>query len=121
MNDELNEVEVVYSPVAGQVISVVLKCDSLLTTGAIQQEDVLCTVRDAILQSKLLNEITSLQLAEISVGIWGRKVCLDDEVKAGDRIEIYRDLKIDPKEARRLRYQKQGPVRSRHRPGYKGL
>lgn len=119
MNDKNNKIEVVYSPVAGQVMSVILNFNSL-AMGLTQQEDVLCTVRDAILQSKLLKDISSSELAELPVGIWGHQVSLDDRVMTGDRIEIYRELKIDPKEARRLRYQKQGPVQSRHRPGYKG-
>ncbi|MBA2711700.1 MAG: RnfH family protein [Tatlockia sp.] len=37
------------------------------------------------------------------VGIFSKPVTLDRIVKSGDRIEIYRPLKIDPKEKRRQR------------------
>ncbi len=41
-----------------------------------------------------------------SVGIWGRITALDAPVRDGDRIELYRPLTVDPKEARRLRYKR---------------
>jgi uncharacterized protein len=37
------------------------------------------------------------------VGIWGRICSTDTLLRDGDRVEIYRPLLIDPKEARRLR------------------
>ena len=37
------------------------------------------------------------------IGVFSRKVTWDYELEAGDRVEIYRPLTIDPKEARRLR------------------
>jgi putative ubiquitin-RnfH superfamily antitoxin RatB of RatAB toxin-antitoxin module len=43
-------------------------------------------------------------LADAShIGIYGRVVARETPVKEGDRIEIYRPLIADPKEARRLR------------------
>lgn len=48
------------------------------------------------------------------VGIFGRITDADEILKPGDRIELYRPLRADPKEARRLR----GPLRrERHRAG----
>jgi putative ubiquitin-RnfH superfamily antitoxin RatB of RatAB toxin-antitoxin module len=41
--------------------------------------------------------------AEQPVGIWGRRVALDAQLADGDRVEIYRPLRADPKEARRQR------------------
>lgn len=41
--------------------------------------------------------------AEGNVGIFGRAVALDAPLADGDRVEIYRALAIDPKEARRRR------------------
>jgi putative ubiquitin-RnfH superfamily antitoxin RatB of RatAB toxin-antitoxin module len=38
---------------------------------------------------------------ELSVGIWGHEVDRDRVLKDGDRVEIYRPLELDPKEARR--------------------
>ena len=45
--------------------------------------------------------------AEGPVGIWGRAVDPDAPVVAGDRIEIYRPLPVDAKEARRRRAAEQ--------------
>ncbi|MCO5111395.1 MAG: RnfH family protein [Burkholderiaceae bacterium] len=56
-------------------------------------------------------------------GVWGRVVGLDWVLRAGDRVEMYRPLTVDPKTARRQRFARQG-VRatglfSRQRPGGK--
>jgi hypothetical protein len=40
------------------------------------------------------------------VGIFGRRVAADAPVADGDRVEIYRSLVNDPKEARRRRARK---------------
>ena len=45
-------------------------------------------------------------------GIWGRKVTWAQPVADGDRIELYRDLKVDPKVARRQRFKRQGKGRT---------
>ena len=37
------------------------------------------------------------------IGIFGKRVTLDTRLANGDRIEIYRPLSTDPKEARRRR------------------
>ncbi len=42
-----------------------------------------------------------------SIGIFGRVVGPDSPLRDGDRIELYRPLKIDPKQARRRRAEKQ--------------
>lgn len=61
------------------------------------------TVRDALLASGL-----DLDWATHAVGIWGQPAALEDPVRDGDRVEVYRALRVDPKEARRLRYRAQG-------------
>ena len=40
---------------------------------------------------------------EIEMGIFSKKCLATDVLRAGDRVEIYRPLLIDPKEARRLK------------------
>lgn len=40
------------------------------------------------------------------VGVFGKRVPLDHRLADGDRVEIYRPLAIDPKEARRRRAAK---------------
>ncbi|CAM3662398.1 RnfH family protein [Roseateles saccharophilus] len=54
---------------------------------------------------------------ELRVGIWGRVRRLDTPLRERDRVEVYRPLTVDPKEARRLRYARRGErIVSRHRP-----
>ncbi len=54
---------------------------------------------------------------ELRVGIWGRARPLATPLRERDRIEVYRPLTVDPKEARRQRYAKRGErIVSRHRP-----
>jgi putative ubiquitin-RnfH superfamily antitoxin RatB of RatAB toxin-antitoxin module len=45
-------------------------------------------------------------------GIWGRKVLWTQPLQEGDRIELYRPLKVDPKVARRQRFKRQGKGRT---------
>lgn len=56
-------------------------------------------------------------LDHLRLGIWGRVRSLDAPLRDRDRIEVYRELTVDPKEARRLRYANRGErIVSRHRP-----
>lgn len=58
-----------------------------------------------------------LALGPLRVGVWGRLRPLDSLLRQGDRIEVYRALTVDPKEARRQRYRATGRrIVSRHRP-----
>jgi len=61
------------------------------------------TVDAAIKASGLLERFPEIALSEINAGIFGVVCKLDQLVKEGDRIEIYRPLRHDPKEARRQR------------------
>jgi putative ubiquitin-RnfH superfamily antitoxin RatB of RatAB toxin-antitoxin module len=61
------------------------------------------TVAQAIELSGLAAKYPQLTLGRDNVGIYGRRVELSDWVRDGDRIEIYRPLIADPKEARRTR------------------
>ncbi|MBX9963746.1 MAG: RnfH family protein [Burkholderiales bacterium] len=61
------------------------------------------TVRDAIERSGLLAACPELEGPDLMVGIWNRRSTLDAAVHADDRVEIYRPLTADPKEARRRR------------------
>ncbi len=59
------------------------------------------TVRQAIERSGLLLQIPDIDLARSSVGVFGKFVPLDTLLRDGDRVEIYRPLIADPKDARR--------------------
>ncbi len=66
------------------------------------------TVKVAILASGVFVRFPELAAQMPEVGIWGRKVGPDAQVKDGDRIELYRNLRVDPKVARRERFNSQG-------------
>ncbi len=61
------------------------------------------TVEAAIKASGLLERFPEIASSELNAGIFGVVCTLDQSVKEGDRIEIYRPLLHDPKEARRQR------------------
>jgi putative ubiquitin-RnfH superfamily antitoxin RatB of RatAB toxin-antitoxin module len=56
------------------------------------------TLRDAIIAARL-----PLKKQSQAFGIFGRRARLDQPLADGDRVEIYRALAMDPKEARRRR------------------
>ncbi len=62
-----------------------------------------CTVEKAILQINLLAQYPEIDLLQHKVGIFGKMVPLNLQVQAGDRVEIYRPLLVDPKQARKQR------------------
>lgn len=64
------------------------------------------TVEEAIRASGLLELRSEIDLQKNKVGIYSRPVKLSDQVKEGDRVEIYRPLITDPKELRRQRAEK---------------
>jgi len=57
----------------------------------------------------------------LSPSLWGRKVGWSTALRDGDRLELCRDLRVDPKVARRERFSKQGARRAglfaKKRPG----
>ncbi|MBX3620294.1 MAG: RnfH family protein [Rhizobacter sp.] len=86
-------IELAYSPGPRQV-----ECQSLsLAPGS--------TVGDAIVQSGLLGRHAELALDSLVVGVWGARKTLGDALRDRDRVEVYRPLRVDPKEARRQRYR----------------
>lgn len=69
-----------------------------------------CSVRQVLEQSGILERCPEIDLYRDKVGIFSKPVALNDIVKDGDRIEIYRPLAIDPMQARRARAKrKQNP------------
>lgn len=61
------------------------------------------TIREAIAASGLLASFPELSIEEGMVGVWYRVRPLDTPLREGDRVEIYRPLRADPKQARRER------------------
>ncbi len=66
------------------------------------------TVQQALLVSGLEALAPSLDLKKSVVGVWGRKVGMDQVLKEHDRVEVYRPLRVNPKTARRERFAQQG-------------
>ena len=64
------------------------------------------TVEAAIRASGMLEKHPDIDLQQMRVGVFGKLCALEDPVRDGDRIEIYRPLKADPKQARRERAAK---------------
>lgn len=60
-------------------------------------------VRDALRASGLAECIGDGDLLSAPVGIFGEACDPDRLLRAGDRVEIYRPLPVDPKQARRRR------------------
>ena len=89
------EVEIAYSPRAGEVLRRTLT----LPAGA--------TVGDAV--GRCGWDLP----ADLRVGVWGRLREPDEVLRDSDRVEIYRALVVDPKEARRKRYRaRQGAAKA---------
>lgn len=61
------------------------------------------TARQAVERSGVLQRFPEIDLARAGLGIFGRVVAPDTRLRDGDRVEIYRSLIADPKDARRTR------------------
>lgn len=58
------------------------------------------TVADA-LAATLARQVAPAELQSLAVGVWGRVVDRSFRLRQGDRVELYRPLKQDPRAARR--------------------
>ena len=106
------KVILVYSPAARQV----LECALELAPGS--------TLADALQRSGWLLQHPELASDEaITCGIWGRKAARATPLREADRVEFWRDLRVDPKVARRERFRSQGAktagLFAQRRPGAK--
>lgn len=61
------------------------------------------TVRDALEASGMLLRHPEIDLRRASIGVYGKMATLGQRLRPGDRVEIYRPLLADPKQARRRR------------------
>ena len=62
------------------------------------------TAADAIAVSKLAEEVSGIDTMKL--GIFSKPVSAQTVLRDGDRVEIYRPLKADPKESRRRRAER---------------
>lgn len=61
------------------------------------------TVIQAVEQSGILQAMPEVDFDPSRLGIFSRRVEPDELLQDGDRVEIYRPLTLDPKDARRRR------------------
>ena len=61
------------------------------------------TIIEAINESSIFIDFSCVEIYRQSVGIYSRVSNLHCSIKHNDRIEIYKDLIIDPKNARAIR------------------
>ena len=98
--DERLNITLVYSPAPRQVRewSVELPAGS--------------TAAQALAACGLLAEFPELASSRPALGVWGKKTSLRQVLCDLDRVEVYRPLRVDPKVARRERFNKQGVKKS---------
>jgi putative ubiquitin-RnfH superfamily antitoxin RatB of RatAB toxin-antitoxin module len=94
------QIQLAWSPGSQQV----LLEDLTLPTGA--------TLGDALKASQLVRARAPGPFESLACGIWSKLRPLDHPLRDGDRVEVYRNLLVDPKEARRQRYRKTRSKRS---------
>jgi len=92
MMPEQIRVEVVFALPEKQVL-----LDLALDRGA--------TIADAIAAAGLQETFSGESLDDLETGVWGHPAARNHHVRDGDRIELYRPLLRDPREARRERAQ----------------
>lgn len=88
------EVEVIYVPYLGASF----RKRMLLPVGS--------DVATAIRHSGILQAYPDWELANLSVGVYSKKVSLDAGLQHHDQVEIYQELKFSPKVSRRIRARK---------------
>ncbi len=93
MDNNNIEVEVAFAKANEQVVLAV----TVLKDDAVGQ---------AIKESGILEQFPEIDLAKMTVGIFGKVCSLEKKLVLGDRIEIYRPLFQNPMEARRNRVVK---------------
>jgi putative ubiquitin-RnfH superfamily antitoxin RatB of RatAB toxin-antitoxin module len=97
-------VEVAFSPVPRQVERVTLQLpDGTSLSQALEASGVLQRHR--------------LAVGEVQCGVWGRRATPSQRLRDGDRVELYRALAVDPKEARRRRHRVQRAPKTKRPAG----
>ena len=90
------QITLTWSPAPRTCIELALR----LPTGA--------TVADALNKMDDATRLSAGFNSNTVTGVWGKKAGLTQRLQDGDRVEIYRSLLVDPKTARRERFNQQG-------------
>ena len=86
------KIEVAYATSEKQKI-IALECESI-------------TAKEAVIRSQIINFFPEIDLNNLDLGIFSRPCSQNEILEDGDRVEIYRPLKADPKIVRRERARK---------------
>ncbi|WP_439589689.1 RnfH family protein [Hydrogenophaga sp.] len=82
-----------------------------------------CTLEQVLAQAGWLTRFPEIGTELLTTCVWGRKADLDHILREGDRVEVVRLLRVDPKVARRERFVGQGArstgLFAKRRPGSK--
>ncbi len=108
---KLLRITLVYSPAPREVV----ECELELQPGT--------TLAQALALSGWLKRFPELADDAILRGIWGRRAEDETRLRDRDRVEFWRELRVDPKVARRERFRSQGArsagLFAQRRPGAK--
>jgi putative ubiquitin-RnfH superfamily antitoxin RatB of RatAB toxin-antitoxin module len=61
------------------------------------------TAGEAVRTSGIASEFPELAMRPLVLGVYGEVVADAHPLRPGDRVEIYRELTVDPRDARRVR------------------
>ena len=90
------QITLMYSPAPRQVLEL---------TAQVKEG---CTAHMALEQTGWMKAYPALATQALTLGVWGRRVGREHVLREGDRLEVYRALRVDPKVARRERFVGQG-------------
>lgn len=65
------------------------------------------TILQALEASGIFQDFPELQQQELLLGVWGKRVTMQYVLQPDDRIEIYRPLLIEPKQARQIKVMRE--------------
>ncbi len=74
------------------------------------------TALNALRASGLAGQLGAALLDSLTLALWGRAIPPETVLRHQDRLELLRPLQVDPKEARRLRYRRDGIRPRRKQP-----
>jgi putative ubiquitin-RnfH superfamily antitoxin RatB of RatAB toxin-antitoxin module len=87
---EFIDIEVAYAEPGEQLVVALRVCAGI-------------SAGEAVRQSGLAERFPNIDVNKLSVGVFGVRVAPCAPLAHGDRVEIYRPLQVDPKQARRNR------------------
>ena len=74
------------------------------------------TVADALAAARLAERHPGVDFDAMRTGVWSREASGELRLRDGDRVELYRALRADPKDMRRRRARLRPSTRSRSGP-----